>query len=95
MITDIFHSGVRFRQSLQKIPHELGQRKEEKTKKNYSLISLTLEDTGGRMVVKDVTAGGQTENYILTSFLQSFLRASEITYLIRQDPVLIPSRKRR
>lgn len=52
-----------------------------------ALTSLTLEDTGGRMVVKDVTAGGQTENYILNTFLLSFLRASETTYLIRQDPV--------
>lgn len=33
---------------------------------NVALTCLTLEETGGRMAVKDSTAGGQTENYIFS-----------------------------
>lgn len=34
-----------------------------------ALTSHTLELTGDRMAVNDVTAGGQTGNYILSSFI--------------------------
>lgn len=52
---------------------------------NVALTSLTLEEIGGRMAVKDATAGGQTENYIFQQFSTfSFLsKWDNLTYKAR------------